>query len=399
MTIGCAPAETRPSATAETGAKIVAFCWIFPLVATRGGVERVTLRVMDGLARRGHQCLFIRYDLATDSFLVDEEDIGDLDAFLCRHEVDTLIDQNGAADRVAQELEGSSWRGRLLVCHHVEPLYLRKIYDLRRVIAEAGNRENRLRVRLAWLARLAGYPLWQRGARRRIAATQTRNYRRADRYVMLSRRFLPDLTSLLERNPLTKVAAVPNPLSFEIEPGEARGYEKRNEVLIVSRLSEGQKRISAALEAWRRIEAEDQGEWQLKIVGDGPDAADLQRLARKLGLKRVRFLGFQNPLPHYRSAAILLMTSRVEGWGLTLTEAMQTGTVPVAFDAYASLRDIVEDGETGIVVANGDVAALAEATLRLTRDPAQRNALAARAIEAAQRYRLDRVLDQWEAIL
>ena len=93
------------------------------------------------------------------------------------------------------------------------------------------------------------------------------------------------------------------------------------------------------------------------------------------------------------------MTSRVEGWGLTLTEAMQTGTVPVAFDAYASLRDIVADGETGVIVANGDVGALADAILGLIRSPDRRAALSARGIESAQRYRLDHVLDQWEAIL
>lgn len=379
--------------------KTVAFCWIFELDASHGGVERVTLRLMDGLADRGYDCLFILYDIGTDSFLVDGKAIDDLDAFLDQRAVNTLIDQNGQDDRVARALEGSGWHGRLIVCHHVEPMYLRKIYDLRRVIVEIGDRESPIAVRLAWLARLVSYPLWQRTSRRKIAKTQLRNYNRAHRYVVLSKKFIPELSKLLGQTALRKVTAVPNPLSFEIDPAIAAGYEKKREVLIVSRLSEGQKRISAALMAWRNVELQDLDGWTLKIVGNGPDADVLQDMAQDLGLERVRFLGRQDSLPHYQSASIFLMTSRVEGWGITLTEAMQTGTVPVAFDAYASLRDIVEDGETGIIVPNGDVVALSNAILYLMKDSARRKALAARAIEAVQQYRLDGVLDQWEAIL
>jgi glycosyltransferase involved in cell wall biosynthesis len=93
------------------------------------------------------------------------------------------------------------------------------------------------------------------------------------------------------------------------------------------------------------------------------------------------------------------MTSRVEGWGLALTEAMQAGAVPIAFDSYASLRDIVEDGKTGIIVPNGNIEAFATSVINLMRDPMRRQCLAANAVAAVQRFRLDAVLDQWEAIL
>lgn len=379
--------------------RTIAFSWIFPIDAAAGGVERVTRRLMDGLAGRGHTCLFLLHDQATGQFVCDGEVVADLNTFLNRNAVDVLLNQNGYSSALTEALEGTSWQGRYVVCYHNEPFFLRKVFDLRAVIKLVTGAGVRFATRLSWLARLALYPLWQWISTRKIAATQARNYLRADRYVVLSPSFLPQVRQLLRRGDLPKALAIANPLSFDIAPDEAAGFEKNKEVLVVARMNDGEKRISAALAAWRMVERQDPDGWALTIVGDGPDAAELAVAADDMGLRRVTFAGRAAPLPYYRTASIFLMTSRVEGWGLTLTEAMQTGTVPVAFDAYASLRDIVEDDETGVIVANGDVEALANAILGLMRSPDRRAALSARGIEAAQRYRLNRVLDQWEALL
>lgn len=379
--------------------KTIAFCWIYPPDASHGGVERVTRRLMDGLEERGFKCLFLLHDPLSGRFFFDGNEVGDLKSFLCRQSIDTLVNQNGQSDQVTSIMKLTTWDGTYIVCHHVEPFYLRKIFDFRGVVAELRAQKSPLGVRLAWLIRLIAYPLWQHVSTRKIAKTQNQNYQHADQYVVLSPTFLPELSKLLGRPLLPKAVAIPNPLSFEIAPAKAGAYNKKNEVLIVSRLNEGQKRISAALKAWRLIEERDRDGWVLKIVGDGPDASALRKMAHDLGLKRVAFFGRQDPMPHYETAAIFLMTSRVEGWGLTLTEAMQNGTVPIAFDAYAALRDIVDDGETGVVVPNGDIAALAKATLHLMVAPAHRKILAANAVASCQRYRLDAVLNQWESIL
>lgn len=379
--------------------KTIAFSWIFPLEALGGGIERVTRRVMDGLSDRGYKCLFVLREVEQGRITFDGVEIDDLAAFLEARNVDTFVNQNGYSSDMTEVLEATGWQGRYIVCHHNEPFYLRKVYDTRGVLAQVRDRESSPRVRLAWLMRLAVYPLWQYLSTRKIGETQARNYRRADRYVVLSAGFLPELARLVRQPELPKAIAIPNPLSFEINPDAARAYTKRNEVLVVARLNDREKRISAALRAWQVVERQDPDGWTLKIVGDGPDDATLRETARALGLKRVTFLGRQDPLPHYRTAALFVMTSRVEGWGLTLTEAMQTGTVPIAFDAYAAVHEIISDGETGVIVPNGDIAALAEATLQLMADPDRRNILAANGLVACQRFRLEDVLNKWEAIL
>jgi glycosyltransferase involved in cell wall biosynthesis len=379
--------------------KTIAFSWIFPLDAVGGGVERVTRRVMNGLSNREYHCLFVLRDVEQGRITFDGTEIGDLGEFLESRKVDTFINQNGYSSDMTELLEATGWHGRYIVCHHNEPFFLRKVYDPRGVLARVRDRKSPSRARLAWLMRLVSYPFWQYHSTRKIGETQARNYRRADRYVVLSAAFLPKLAKLMRQPELPKAVAIPNPLSFEIDPDAARAYEKRKEVLVVARLNDGEKRISAALRAWLVVERQDSDGWELKIIGDGPDAAALRETARALGLKRVTFLGHQDPLPHYQTAALFLMTSRVEGWGLTLTEAMQTRTVPIAFDAYAAVHDIIANGETGVIVPNSDVAALAEATLQLMADSDRRKTLAANGLVACQRFRLEEVLNQWEAIL
>ena len=379
--------------------KTVLFCWESQLDPTAGGVERVTQRIMDGLSKRGFNCLFLRHDAGTDRFFFNGEDVKELGAFLIRRGVDTIVNQSGHSSRLTELLVNCQWQGRYIVCHHNEPQHLQKLFDSRRAFSEILSPNALLKTRIAWLSRLVAYPIWRAWSNRRIAKVQKINYSYCDVCVLLSKHFIPLFMQLIERNEVPKVTAIPNPLSFETKSEDVEGFVKRKEVLVVGRLDEQEKRISLALQAWALIQDWDRDEWELKVVGDGPDSAALRQQAVRLGLRRVRFLGRQDPLPHYKSAAILLMTSRVEGWGLTLTEAMQTGTVPVAFDSYLSLRDIIDDGKTGLIVRNGDVAAFAEAVMRLMSDSKQRRTIATDALAACQKYRLEAVLDQWVKVL
>ena len=102
------------------------------------------------------------------------------------------------------------------------------------------------------------------------------------------------------------------------------------------------------LEAWAHI-AHDEKDWRLTIVGDGHLREELETMARNLNLPRVEFAGYQSdPSPYFARAKILAFPSRREGWGLVLVEAMANGCVPVAFDSYGSVHDIIEDGVTTI---------------------------------------------------
>ena len=121
-------------------------------------------------------------------------------------------------------------------------------------------------------------------------------------------------------------------------------------------------------------------------------------MSRK-GLSRVEFVGANTDVePHLKTAAILAAPSRYEGFPMVLGEAMAHGTVPVCFDSYSALRDIVTDGEDGVIVPAFDVVAYANALRRLMSDEKLLRGMSEKALVSVERFSANRVLPMWEAL-
>jgi GalNAc-alpha-(1->4)-GalNAc-alpha-(1->3)-diNAcBac-PP-undecaprenol alpha-1,4-N-acetyl-D-galactosaminyltransferase len=146
--------------------------------------------------------------------------------------------------------------------------------------------------------------------------------------------------------------------------------------------------------------AQKHGEWQLVILGEGELRVDLEQQIASLGLNgRVQLGGFvSNPFAIFQDSAFFVLSSRSEGFPYALLEAMSFGLPAVAMDCAAGPREIIRDGIDGILVAQGDVKALAAAMDHLMSDPDARRRLAARAPEVLDRFGLDKVTAQWEAL-
>jgi glycosyltransferase involved in cell wall biosynthesis len=378
--------------------KNIAFSWVQPFRKNNGGIERVTTRLMAELNETGYNCIPIELNSATGKVITNNCQNVDLEQFLMVNGVETLVDQNGTSDQISRILMHSEWRGKLIVCHHIEPLYLRKIFNFRRAVRESLSPKMRFLLRLQWIARTLSYPLWNVTATQKIRQVQQNNCRRAEYYVLLSNKFAKDFLNLIGNKKKAKIVAIPNPLSFDIEPEAALKLKKRKEVLIVSRLDDPQKRIIVALKIWKIVQNKAEG-WTLKIVGNGPDEAMIQRTAKRLGLRRVRFYEAQDPQPHYETASLFMMTSRVEGWGQTLTEAMQHCVVPVAFDSYASLTDIIENRVTGLVIPDMCIRQYASELLKLMVDNEKLRSIAIKSVFAVQKFNVKNIIEEWNKIL
>lgn len=149
-------------------------------------------------------------------------------------------------------------------------------------------------------------------------------------------------------------------LSFPYEDIE---YKKKKQILFCGRFNM-QKNPYRALYAWQKLQ-DRLSDWKLLMVGDGPLLPRCIEFAKELNLKRVEFVGFQNPQQLYKESPLLWMTSNYEGWGLVLTEAMQYKCVPVAFDSFEAIADIITDGHDGCLVEPFDIKNFAETTLQL----------------------------------
>ncbi len=138
------------------------------------------------------------------------------------------------------------------------------------------------------------------------------------------------------------------------------------------------------------------------VAGDGFERPELIKLAESLGIgQQVTFLGWvpnSDLPPYYRAAAISVIPSLEEGFGIPAAEAMGCETPVVASDA-GGLPEVVEHGVTGLIVPRGDSAALADAMGSLLVDPARRADMGRAGRERALRlFDWDRTAEQFEQI-
>jgi len=170
-------------------------------------------------------------------------------------------------------------------------------------------------------------------------------------------------------------------------------------LLALGRLSP-EKGFDLLLEAFASL-AGRRPEWSLVILGEGPQRQNLEFQLRALGLEgRVLLPGAAaEPTAWLRRAELFALPSRFEGFSNALCEALACGVPAVAFDCQSGPAEILRHGVDGLLVSPEDVPALAAALARLMDDEPLRQGMAARAPEVLERFGLEKVLDQWEALL
>lgn len=168
----------------------------------------------------------------------------------------------------------------------------------------------------------------------------------SDAVVFLSNRFLPIVDHMVGYH-CNKVKAINNPNSFDV--GAIKDFNNKNKIVLWSgRLGYDAKRTDKMLSIWKLVFSK-HPDWKLLVCGSG-DADYFRNICIRHHINNVEFPGFVNMEDYYAKASILCNTSVAEGWGLVLVEAMQYGCVPMAFDSYASVHDIIEDGENGYII-------------------------------------------------
>ena len=194
-----------------------------------------------------------------------------------------------------------------------------------------------------------------------------------------------------------KISVIPNPVVAP--PAAADGPAAAPTIAAMGRLGR-EKGFDLLIEAFARISPR-RPEWELEILGEGPERAALEALAGKLGVAgKVRLPGLvQEPAGRLRRAQIFALPSRYEGFPNALCEAMACGLAVVAADCPSGPRAIVRSGRDGILVPPEDADSLASALERLMADPAERRKLGQNALEVVERFGLERVGGLWDELL
>ncbi len=212
---------------------------------------------------------------------------------------------------------------------------------------------------------------------------------RLDRFVVLTEE---DFHSWKE---LDNTIVIPDPVSFK-PSGISRQENKR--VIAVGRYAY-QKGFDMLLEAWSMIEKQCP-EWRLAIYGMG-DRTPYEQQAARLGLDMTRchINGSTADIEkEYSESSLFVLSSRFEGFGMVLVEAMSCGLPVVSFACPCGPRDIVSNGQNGLLVENGNVGQLAKAMLSLISDDDMRRKMGESAKDDAQRFDMDVIAGQWQKL-
>jgi glycosyltransferase involved in cell wall biosynthesis len=187
----------------------------------------------------------------------------------------------------------------------------------------------------------------------------------------------------------THVTVIPNPLT--LKPGHSStGTSKR--FLAVGRMSRLHKGFDLLIDAFRLF-AQNDREWKLDIVGEGPEEERLREMIADYALEqRVTLHPFTNSIQDYYSQAqVYVLSSRWEGFGLVLVEAMAHGLPVVSSDLPTSLEIM---GSFGLYFRNGNAEELAARLTDATRLD-DWPAIQAEARHIARRFSTDRIVSQW----
>lgn len=188
------------------------------------------------------------------------------------------------------------------------------------------------------------------------------------------------------------ICVIPNAKTFSPIRTAALDTKK---VIAVGRYSY-QKGFDRLIDAWR-IVAKTCPEWQLEIVGEGDEKVALQNRIDRYGLaEQVKLMPATSAIEEvYLGASVMALSSHYEGLPMVLLEAQSFGLPIVAFACQCGPKDIVENGETGYLVPEGNVEQLAERLVNVMTNETLRKAMGRRAKEASHRYDEDRVMKQW----
>lgn len=226
-----------------------------------------------------------------------------------------------------------------------------------------------------------------------IGAARKRHYvyqfRKLDDVVVLCRH---DAETYYQYDPAFKPTVIYNPLT--LEPGKpSKGDSKR--FLAVGRFARKHKGFDLLIEAFHLF-AQQNSDWKLDIVGEGVEEKMYRELIGKYQLEdRVLIHPFTNRIQDYYSQAqIYVLSSRWEGFGLVLVEAMAHG-LPIVSSDLPTSKEIM--GDFGLYYKNGDINELAERLEDATH--IDWSAKSEEAINISQRFEMGHIIKQWKEII
>lgn len=365
-----------------------------------GGAETATIRLAEGLSTRGYSVIVFCTDYKKElenatqarnyrvQLLPDSADINSsrniqfLTESLPKFSIHLLCVAYNGFLPLMQKLKGTTGL-HVIYLQHGQPFW-----ELQPRL-DATARKGFMKIRVACLDR----------PKERLFHYYTRRWKRVycglyqacDTYVTLHPAYSLEIRKAIGCDG-GKFVSIPN-MTGPTKPSTAG---KKKHLLYCGRMSHSDKRVDRLLRIWKHIQNK-VPDWELILTGDGPERPRLEKMADRLGLKRVRFEGWQKDMSaHYQEASVVCLTSTFESFGLCLVEGMDYGCIPVAFACSAGVEDIIQG--YGILVPPFQLKPYADALVRLMTDENLRQTLRKRSAEGAARFHPENIIPLWDKL-
>ncbi len=387
--------------------KRILFVFHVPFIPMNGGVERVTDILSRIFLKKGYEVFYLNNIRRNSDFVYpvkqfyfpdmnvySASNINFYNRFIEDYNIDIVINQNGAEKYSYLYLDVNNKKTKVVSVIHTNPLAGYNYYHSALLPLWNGYSFNAL---ITYFAKLFLFPFRYVYGKNKLYFKLRKLFKfvidRSDLVVLLSEKYFDDFLSL-SLGDVSKLRCIPNPLVYTNE--EAFNLIKKKQILYVDRFNLSEKRPDRLLKIWKKLYHK-YPDWELVFVGADGIEGYMRRYVKRYNLDRVVFAGQCDPKSYYEQASILCLTSSYEGFPMVLLEAMQNKVVPIAFNSFNSITDIIIDGVTGVLVEPFDLDGYASKLEMLMIKQLERQKMAEHAFEHMANFSKDNVSKLWES--
>lgn len=383
----------------------IMFVFYKPIIPDEGGVQRVTDILAKELIYRGHKVIFLCHSdkdlikndriIASQYYIeknnrIDSQIAEDLNKIINDEKITHVICQTLDEERILRLLPSSV--KKMAVCH-VQPF---TFMDINRKRIWDFNAKNYRQM----LFKIAGliYPrIYEMFFNKLEKQNIIQSCKYSDLLCFISDKFFPRIKKVIPNINFDKVVAINNPNTFEVD-NIIPFKERENIILWVGRVENGQKNIKDFIRMWERLSINNTA-WKAIVIGDGSDLTYFKKYVQKRNIPRIYFLGKRNDINEfYKKAKFISVTSYGESWCMVVTEGMAYGCIPLVYNTYETIHDIIDNNLNGIIVEPTPD----DMTINLQEcidDEDKCVLLSSSAHEKIKKFSVNLIVDNWEYIL
>ena len=370
----------------------------FQVLENEGGVQRITQILADFFNGNGINTFFIfqktekeyintHYKLPNLTISsVDNQKF--LEKIVSLNDINLIINQDGFNKEIAKLLSENQTNVPIISCLHSCPNF--EIENAKVELKNGLSTNNTFLINLKIILKPFYLFLLKQNLRHKLRYI----HNKSTVIVLLSEKFLPVFLDLSKFKNSKKILAISNAIDPKFSEFEKNTFNNSKSIIYVGRLNKG-KRVNLLLQIWSQLQS-DFPDWNFNIIGDGPELNNLVQLSNSLSNKNIIFHGHSNKVnQHYKNSSIFVSTSAFEGLPMVLIESQSFGTVPIVYNTYESITDLILDEVTGYIVPDLNEKLFLNKLKKLMESDSNRLKMSQKSLQFSQNFKIDIVGRKW----